>query len=97
MKGKLHTQFYNRSRSNLHSIRQEYEENPTDYLFSEFVYYTSAFNSLSLKIKEKYGSLPNEDLDDQDDHESEDDEQISVVELGANSNEVENISSEYDE
>lgn len=61
--------FDNRSRSNLDSIRQEYEEGPKDYLFLELTYYIGAFNSLSHKIKEKYGSLLDEDLDDQDDEE----------------------------
>jgi len=58
---------YNKSRSNLDSIMQEYEEGPRNYLFLELAYYTGSFNSLSHKIKEKYGSLPDEDLDEQDD------------------------------
>lgn len=85
--------FYNKSRSNLESIK-EYEEGPTDYLFLELAYYTGTFNSLPHKIKEKYGSLPDEDLDDQDDQENEDDEQIPVMELSANISEVKGISSE---
>jgi len=84
--------FYNMSRSNLNNIRKEYEEGPTDYRFLELAYYTGAFNSLSHKIKEKYGSLPAEDLDDQDDQENEDDEQIPVMELGASSCKVKDIS-----
>ena len=88
--------FYNRSGLNLDNIREEYEERPIDYIFLELAYYTSAFNSLSHKIIEKYGSLRDEDLDEQDDQENEDDDQTSVMELRANSNEVKDISSEDD-
>lgn len=89
--------FYNTSRSNLNNIRKEYEKGPTDYLFLELAYYTGAFNSLSHKIKEKFGSLPDEDLDDQDDQENEDDEQIIVMELDVNSSKAKYISSKKDE
>jgi len=71
--------FYNKSRSNLVSIRQGYEEGSTYYLFLELAYYTGAFSSLSHKIKGKYGSLLDEDLDDQDDQENEKDEKTSVM------------------
>ena len=60
----------------------------------ELAYYTGAFNSLSHKIKEEYGSLPDEDLDDRGD---EDDEKESVMELGDNGNEKGNSSFEDDE
>jgi len=45
-------------------------------------------------MKEKYGSLPDEDLDDQND---EDDEKISIMELSVNSNGLKNFSSKDDE
>lgn len=86
--------FYNKSKLNLHSIRQEYEEDPKEYLFSKPAYYTGAFNSLSHNIEEKNGSLPYEDLDDQA---SKDDEQISVIESTTHINKVGNISSKDDE
>ena len=63
----------------------------------DLAYYTSAFNSLSHKIKEKYGSLPDEDLDYQDDQEDEDDEKIPIMELSVNNNWVKNISFKDDE
>jgi len=43
-------------------------------------------------IKEEYSSLPDEELDDQDGQESRDDVELSIADLGINSNELESIS-----
>ncbi len=92
---------YNRKREDIYDVQQEYEENPSDYLFLELAYYISAFKSLCHAIKEKHGTLPDEiieDLVDQDGQESKDDvEESSIANLGINNNEMESISSREDD